>query len=183
MRSLNIPCAAKFKAFYLCWTFFTNALQMLSLATMNSGTSLTLKWPMVCVTRFRRFCYARRFVGEHPLCVTTDAHIPYTDSVILRTKRNLQTSQSYRTLWLRVHPVSFSLTPESECRCVVKDDKMLPYRWILWWTLYRCRDICYATYMFDFLDRWLEPRTLNCSVPVACSPSFVQATSWYLPMP
>jgi hypothetical protein len=44
-----------------------NVMQMISLASKNSGASLTSKWRLLYVSRVTRFRYTRRFAGtRHP---------------------------------------------------------------------------------------------------------------------
>jgi hypothetical protein len=45
-----------------------NVMQMISLASKNSGASLTSKWRLLYVSLFTRFRYTRRFVGTQPPC-------------------------------------------------------------------------------------------------------------------
>jgi hypothetical protein len=45
-----------------------NVMQMISLASNNSGASLTSKWRLLYVSRFTRFHYTRRFTGTQPPC-------------------------------------------------------------------------------------------------------------------
>jgi hypothetical protein len=47
-----------------------NVMQMISLTSKNSGTSLTLKWRLLYVFRFTRFRYKRRFAGTQSPCKT-----------------------------------------------------------------------------------------------------------------
>jgi hypothetical protein len=54
-----------------------NVMQMTSLASKNSGASLTSKWRLLHVSRFTRFCCTRRFAGTEPPCITRVACIHF----------------------------------------------------------------------------------------------------------
>jgi hypothetical protein len=47
-----------------------NEMQMISLASKNSGASLTSRWLLLYVSRFTRFRYKRRFAGTQPPRIT-----------------------------------------------------------------------------------------------------------------
>jgi hypothetical protein len=47
-----------------------NVMQMISLASKNSGASLTSKWRLLYLSRFTRFFYTQRLAGTQPPCTT-----------------------------------------------------------------------------------------------------------------
>jgi hypothetical protein len=52
-----------------------NVIQMISLVSENSGSSLTSRWRLLFLSRFTRFRYTRRFAGTRPPRITRVASL------------------------------------------------------------------------------------------------------------